>query len=109
MRRLVDEGVTFQTVLDEMQKILAIRYLLKSNLNNQQFAHLVGYRDPNAFQRAFRKWTGMTPQTLRQKMHSWVHIERKPPLHMRSPFFLQFKTSAKIGDMGFSLRIQLQC
>ncbi len=65
LRRLDDEGVTFQSLLDEMRKDLAIRYLVKSDLNNQQIAHLVGYRDPNAFQRAFRKWTGMTPQDLR--------------------------------------------
>ncbi len=65
LRRLGDEGVTFQSLLDETRKELAIRYLLKSELNNQQIAHLVGYRDPNAFQRAFRKWTGMTPQDLR--------------------------------------------
>lgn len=65
LRRLADEGVTFQSLLDETRKTLAIRYLLKSDLNNQQIAHLVGYRDSNAFQRAFRKWTGMTPQALR--------------------------------------------
>ena len=67
LRRLDDEGVTFQSLLDETRKELAIRYLLKSDLNNQQIAHLVGYRDPNAFQRAFRKWTGMTPQALRSE------------------------------------------
>lgn len=66
LRRLGDEGVTFQSLLDETRKDLAIRYLVKSNLNNQQIAHLVGYRDPNAFQRAFRKWTGVTPQSLRE-------------------------------------------
>lgn len=65
LRRLDDEGVTFQSLLDETRKELAIRYLVKSDLNNQQIAHLVGYRDPNAFQRASRKWTGMTPQALR--------------------------------------------
>ena len=65
LRRLSDEGITFQSLLDETRKDLAIRYLLKSDLNNQQIAHLVGYRDPNAFQRAFRKWTGITPQALR--------------------------------------------
>jgi AraC-like DNA-binding protein len=65
MRRLASEGVTFQSLLDETRKELAIRYLVKSDLNNQQIAHLVGYRDPNAFQRAFRKWTGTTPQALR--------------------------------------------
>nr|WP_244430407.1 helix-turn-helix domain-containing protein [Roseivivax halodurans] len=42
-----------------------MRYLVKSDLNNQQIAYLVGYRDPNAFQRAFRKWTGTSPQALR--------------------------------------------
>ncbi|KQI67438.1 virulence regulating protein [Loktanella sp. 3ANDIMAR09] len=66
LRRLGDEGVTFQSLLDETRKDLAIRYLVKSNLNNQQIAHLVGYRDPTAFQRAFRKWTGVTPQALRE-------------------------------------------
>lgn len=67
LRRLDDEGKTFQSLLDETRKELAIRYLVKSDLNNQQIAHLVGYRDPNAFHRAFRKWTGMTPQGLRTK------------------------------------------
>lgn len=65
LRHLAEEGVTFQSLLDQTRKDLAIRYLVKSDLNNQQIAHLVGYRDPNAFQRAFRKWTGMTPQALR--------------------------------------------
>ncbi len=67
LRRLDDEGESFQFLLDETRKQLAIRYLVKSGLNNQQIAHLVGYRDPNAFQRAFKKWTGMTPQQLRTK------------------------------------------
>lgn len=65
LRRLDDEGESFQSLLDDTRKELAIRYLVKSDLNNQQIAHLVGYRDPNAFQRAFRKWTGTTPQALR--------------------------------------------
>lgn len=67
LRRLGEEGRSFQSLLDETRKDVAIRYLIKSDLNNQQIAHLVGYRDPNAFQRAFRKWTGMTPQELRTK------------------------------------------
>lgn len=54
-RRLEGEGTSFQPLLDETRKELALRYLLKSGLNKQKVAHLVGYRDPNAFQRAFRK------------------------------------------------------
>ncbi|MEM1040793.1 MAG: helix-turn-helix domain-containing protein [Pseudomonadota bacterium] len=67
LRRLAAEGATFQALLDETRKDVALRYLKKSDLNNQQISHLVGYRDPNAFQRAFRKWTGKTPLELRAK------------------------------------------
>lgn len=65
LRRLAAEGATFQVLLDETRRDVALRYLRKSDLNNQQISHLVGYRDPNAFQRAFRKWTGKTPLELR--------------------------------------------
>lgn len=71
LRRLADEGATFQSLLDDTRTELATRYLLKSNLNNQQIAHLVGYRDPNAFQRAIRKWTGKTPQALHADRAQW--------------------------------------
>lgn len=67
LRRLAEEGATFQALLDETRRDVALRYLKKSDLNNQQISHLVGYRDPNAFQRAFRKWTGKTPLELRGK------------------------------------------
>lgn len=65
IRGLAQENTTFQKVLDQTRKTLAIRYLRDSELTNQQIAHLVGYRDTNAFQRAFRKWTGQTPKGLR--------------------------------------------
>lgn len=72
LRRLRDEGTTFQTVLDTTRSDLAARYLSSSALNNQQIAHLLGYRDTSAFQRAFRRWTGQTPQQTRRG-------ERTPP------------------------------
>lgn len=67
LRRLREEGTTFQKLLDGTRRELAARYLLTSTLNNQQIAHLLGYHDTSAFQRAFRKWTGQTPQALRRK------------------------------------------
>ncbi|MEM0946943.1 MAG: AraC family transcriptional regulator [Pseudomonadota bacterium] len=66
VRRLRDEGTTFQRLLDETRSELALRYLKTSALNNQQISHLLGYRDTSAFQRAFRKWTGHTPQQQRR-------------------------------------------
>lgn len=66
LRKLRAEGTSFQQLLEETRKTLAMRYLSKSELTNQQIAHLVGYVDPNAFQRAFKRWTGATPQSVRQ-------------------------------------------
>lgn len=65
LRKLRAEGTSFQQLLAETRKTLAVRYLTKSELTNQQIAHLVGYVDPNAFQRAFKQWTGNTPHALR--------------------------------------------
>ena len=68
LRRLRAEGTSFQQLLEETRRTLAMRYLTKSDLTNQQIAHLVGYVDPNAFQRAFKRWTGATPQSVRQAL-----------------------------------------
>lgn len=71
-RRLRDEGTSFQDLLETTRTKLAERYLQSSDLSNQQIAHLLGYRDTTAFQRAFRRWTGMTPRQLR-KTRTKVH------------------------------------
>lgn len=78
-RRLRDEGTTFQELLDVTRRELALRYLRSSALSNQQIAHLLGYRDTSAFQRAFRKWTGTTPQELRRG------VCEPPPRHVSQP------------------------
>ncbi|MEM8580352.1 MAG: helix-turn-helix domain-containing protein [Pseudomonadota bacterium] len=75
-RRLRDERTTFQELLDATRNELALRYLKSSAFNNQQIAHLLGYRDTSAFQRAFRKWTGKTPQELRRG------VREPPPRHV---------------------------
>lgn len=74
LRRLRVEGTTFQSLRETSRTELARRYLGTSDLSNQQIAHLLGYRDTRAFQRAFKKWTGNTPQrervALRRQMLS---------------------------------------
>ncbi|MEM6565886.1 MAG: helix-turn-helix domain-containing protein [Pseudomonadota bacterium] len=67
LRRLRNEGTTFRALRDSLRKELALRYLKTSDLNNQQICYLLGFNNTSAFQRAFRNWTGTTPQKYRMK------------------------------------------
>jgi len=64
-RQLRDEGTTYQTVLARTREDLARHYLRRGNLRTSEIAYLLGYDDTNSFYRAFRSWTGTTPETLR--------------------------------------------
>jgi len=66
-RALSSESTTFQAVLDETRKDLAIRYLTKSSLQIAEIAALLAYRDPNSFARGFRRWTGRSPLEFRDR------------------------------------------
>jgi AraC-like DNA-binding protein len=64
-RRLKEEGITFQEVLDDLRKNLALNYLSTTDFTSAQISFLLGYEEPNSFFRAFRAWTGQTPQIVR--------------------------------------------
>jgi AraC-like DNA-binding protein len=65
-RRLTEEGITFQRLLDEARRELACHYLLHSSLELNQIAYLIGYEDANSFFRAFQQWEGTSPGQWRQ-------------------------------------------
>lgn len=60
-RKLRAEGVTFEQVLDELRHRLALEYLSGGRTSVKKTAGLVGYSDPAAFSRAFKRWTGSSP------------------------------------------------
>ncbi|MGW4958804.1 AraC family transcriptional regulator ligand-binding domain-containing protein [Nonomuraea sp. NPDC004186] len=64
-RQLQLEGTTFQEVLASTREDLARHYLSHSAMRTAEIAYLLGYDDSNSFYRAFRTWTGTTPDTLR--------------------------------------------
>jgi AraC-like DNA-binding protein len=61
-RRLKSEHVTFEKVLDDLRHRLALQYLSGGKKSVNQTAHLVGFSDPAAFSRAFKRWTGSSPR-----------------------------------------------
>jgi AraC-like DNA-binding protein len=64
-RRLADEGASFRDVRDEAQLQTAIRYLRDTAISVEQIASVLGFHDAASFRRAFRRWTGRTPQSYR--------------------------------------------
>ena len=65
-RRLRAEGVTFAAVLDALRHKLALHYLSGRKVSVNETAYLVGFSEPAAFSRAFKRWTGVSPRAARQ-------------------------------------------
>jgi AraC-like DNA-binding protein len=66
-RRLKAEGVTFAELLDDLRRRLALRFVREQGLTVKETAWRLGFSDPAAFSRAFKRWTGNAPSEARGK------------------------------------------
>lgn len=60
-RRLAEQGTTFEALVDDVRKELALEALRRPRVSIQEVSFLCGYADARAFRRAFRRWTGSRP------------------------------------------------
>lgn len=65
-RKLQEEQSSYRSLLDEVREDLANHYLRGSALSIEQIAKTVGFSNTTAFSRAFKRWSGQSPQQYRQ-------------------------------------------
>ena len=66
-RRLEDEGLVFEKLLDDVRRDRSVVYLRDRALRMSQVARLLGYAEQSSFSHAFRRWYGLTPSAWRKE------------------------------------------
>jgi|GEM_PF-79286 len=67
-RYLRSEGTTYEDILDDTRRALAIEHLNDRSLSLGEIATLLGYSEASPFTRAFRRWMGITPREYRRSL-----------------------------------------
>ena len=67
-RRLARAGTSFEALCDQARRAAAETYLKKTTLSISEVTYLLGYSEPTAFHRAWRRWFGgITAQAFRER------------------------------------------
>jgi len=64
-RKLEAEGTSYRDLLGEVRMRLAIEYLRKTEMTNEEIATRLGYSEAANFRHAFLRWTGKSPSVFR--------------------------------------------
>ena len=64
-RRLASEGTSYHALLDDVRRELAESQLRAARFSIGEITFMLGYSEPAAFHRAFKRWNGVTPQAFR--------------------------------------------
>lgn len=64
-RHLQSSGTTYQSILNDARKTLAVKLLRETSEPVSAIAYQVGFEHPSHFGRAFKKWTGQSPSEFR--------------------------------------------
>ena len=67
-RRLAEKGVSHSTLVDEVRRELALKYISDAGLSVSEIAYLLQFADATAFHRAFKRWTGAAPVQYRTRL-----------------------------------------
>ncbi len=66
-RRLQAEDTSFKEIKTQTRRDIALKLLFNEEYKVEDIASKVGFSEPSAFIRAFKRWTGSTPLNYRQQ------------------------------------------
>jgi AraC-like DNA-binding protein len=66
-RRLAEHGTSYTRIVDEARHQLALGYIQDPSLSLLDIAYLLGFSEQSVFQRAFKRWTDLTPGEYRRR------------------------------------------
>jgi AraC-like DNA-binding protein len=64
-RRLKESGTSFSALVDRVRRNLAKDWLALTDFDLKHISFLLGYSEPAAFSRAYKRWTGSSPGQAR--------------------------------------------
>jgi AraC-like DNA-binding protein len=67
-RHLTAHRTHFQAELDQVRTHVTLQLIHTHGYTNEQIAAWLGFHDANNFRRSFKRWTGLTPSVLREKL-----------------------------------------
>ncbi|WP_346908876.1 helix-turn-helix domain-containing protein [uncultured Roseibium sp.] len=68
-RTLGDQGTTYRNLLTDVRRSMAEKYLVNTELPMKEIAFLLGFSEISTFSRAVKSWYGVSPKSVRQRVH----------------------------------------
>ncbi|MEJ8473349.1 AraC family transcriptional regulator [Roseibium algae] len=67
-RLLTEEGTSFRSMMEDIRRAAANRYLKETNLPMKEIAFLLGFSEISTFSRAVKTWFGSPPKEIRRTL-----------------------------------------
>lgn len=84
-RRLAAEGTSYQRLRDQVRRDHAIAALTRGDFSIEDLSQRLGFSEPSAFHRAFRRWTGSTPRAYQRRAEPGAPGGPEPVEHRTAP------------------------
>jgi AraC-like DNA-binding protein len=73
-RRLTEEATSHRELVEEVRRAQAMLHLAGTRFSIGEISFLLGFSHPNAFYKAFKRWSGTTPALYREEAHARLPV-----------------------------------